>query len=64
MRVSPCKDCKRGCPQDGCKERETWFIQNWNKNIHRLKRPQKKTRQFWQYEHPDLEGKHDPGKLI
>lgn len=29
-----------------------------------LKPKPKKTRQFWQYEHPDLEGKHDSGKLI
>lgn len=42
-----CRNCTRDdCPTngDGCKAWETYFIDNWNK----------KQRQFFRYEHPDL----------
>lgn len=52
-----CRNCTRDdCPTngDGCKAWETYFIDNWNKNIMKSIGNHKKQRQFFQYEHPDL----------
>lgn len=47
-----CRNCRR-CSNvwRGCPAWRKYFIDNWNKNI--MVKP-KKTRQFFQYEHPDL----------
>lgn len=52
-----CRNCTRDdCPTngDGCKAWETYFIENWNKNIMKSIGSHKKQRQFFRYEHPDL----------
>lgn len=67
-----CRNCTRDdCPTngDGCKAWETYFIDNWNKNIMKLWKNHKKQRQFFRYEHPDLvrEGivfEHEQGENV
>lgn len=67
-----CRNCTRDdCPTngDGCKAWETYFIDNWNKNIMKLEKNHKIQRQFFRYEHPDLarEGivfEHEQGKNV
>lgn len=54
MTNSPCDACTRQeCTNrgNGCKEWEDWFVQNWNRNIHR--KVPKPPRRVWRYEHPD-----------
>lgn len=53
-----CNGCIRVCPGSGagCTEWREWFVKNWNQNIHiPIKGEEKKIRQAFQYEHPDLE---------
>lgn len=67
-----CRNCTRDdCPTngDGCKAWETYFIDNWNKNIRKSIGNHKKQRQFFRYEHPDLvrEGivfRHEQGEPV
>lgn len=67
-----CRNCTRDdCPTngDGCKAWETYFIENWNKNIMKSIGNHKKQRQFFRYEHPDLvrEGivfEHEQGENV
>ena len=67
-----CRNCTRDdCPTngDGCKAWETYFIDNWNKNIMKTIGNHKKQRQFFRYEHPDLvrEGivfEHEQGENV
>lgn len=67
-----CRNCTRDdCPTngDGCKAWETYFIDNWNKNIMKSIGNHKKQRQFFRYEHPDLvrEGivfEHEQGENV
>lgn len=52
-----CRNCTRDdfpTNGDGCKAWETYFIDNWNKNIMKSIGNHKKRRQFFRYEHPDL----------
>lgn len=66
-----CRNCTRDdCPTngDGCKAWETYFIDNWNKNIMKLWKTTKTTPIF-RYEHPDLvrEGivfEHEQGENV
>lgn len=59
-----CQDCKNICPGhgNGCSAWREWFVRNWNENICRkpkrrakLKIEPERNRQFFRYEHPDLD---------
>lgn len=56
-----CRNCTRDdCPANGggCQAWKTYFIDNWNENIMNStgnNKKRKKQRQFFRYEHPDLE---------
>lgn len=53
MSKSPCADCQRMCLGYGfgCRSWQTWFIENWDRNIHRNVPTVPK--RAWRYEHPD-----------
>lgn len=56
---SPCESCKLECSIQisGCAEWRVWFQKHWDEFIHQdLKsETEKKGREFFQYEHPDLQ---------
>ena len=66
-----CRNCDRErCSNiwQGCPEWQDYFRKNWNENI-RAKNSKAQTRQFFQYEHPDLvrEGivfRHEQGEDV
>lgn len=51
MTKNPCKACTLDCGGEGCNAWRKWWVQSWNRNIHRYIPPM--PRQMWQYEHPD-----------
>ena len=48
---NPCEGCANECPANGCAQWRQWWIDIWNRNIHRTVPPVPK--QVWKYEHPD-----------
>ena len=57
--VSPfCEGCQKECTKVsyGCGEYRTWFVTNWNQNIHvpPVKPVVEEGRKVFRYEHPDL----------
>lgn len=48
---NPCEGCANECPTNGCAQWRQWWIDIWNRNIHRTVPPVPK--QVWKYEHPD-----------